>query len=366
MTKSETTVKAVEAMRAEITRMASAEVTDAELQLAKDAIIKGAAFDNDSTTKIIRRLMNYEYYGLPANFLEQYRASVEKTTKADVLRVAKQTLADPSRFVTLVLGNPVEIGTGLTKLGTVHEIEIAIPPPGATARPTASAAPAPDAEQRGRQLLARAREAHGGAKLAAVKDLTTVTKTTVKTPQGDITLQSETSVNLDTGKTIAKSVTPVGEVVQGFDGASVWIRGPQGIQTAPASAAQQAKASIARQNIMLLRGFDKGYQIAAVADETIETRKLPGVQLTSGPGEATTLFFDPATGLLAAKRYVGQVVGPPGELTEIYTQTGEFDGVKIPVKGHVLQGGQTLAETETSSMKVNPGLADSAYAKPAQ
>jgi zinc protease len=128
-TKSETTVKAMEAMRAEIAKMASSEVTNAELQFAKDTIIKGAAFDNDSTAKIIRRLMSYEYYGLPANFLETYRSNVEKTTRADVLRVAKQYLGDPARFVTLVLGNSKEFDKPLTTFGKVSSVDIAIPEP---------------------------------------------------------------------------------------------------------------------------------------------------------------------------------------------------------------------------------------------
>jgi zinc protease len=127
-TKSQTTVKALELLKAEIERIKTAEVTDDELAQAKEYILKGEAFDNDSTDKILGRLMTYEYYGYPSDFMQRHRAAIEKVTKADVLRVAKQYL-DLSKFQTVVLGNAKDFDKPLSSLGPVTTLDITIPAP---------------------------------------------------------------------------------------------------------------------------------------------------------------------------------------------------------------------------------------------
>jgi zinc protease len=70
-TKSQTTVKIVGAMRHEMDRLAQELVADDELTRARDSILKGMAFDFDSTGKIVSRLMAYEYYAYPRDFLQR-------------------------------------------------------------------------------------------------------------------------------------------------------------------------------------------------------------------------------------------------------------------------------------------------------
>jgi len=125
-TKSETTTKFVRAIQHEIGRMAGDRGTDAELARGKDNILKGIAFDFDSTGKIVTRLMNYEYYGYPRDFLERYQDGIAKVTKADVQRVAKQYLRT-SDFAVVVLGKEKDFDAPLTSLGKVTRIDITIP-----------------------------------------------------------------------------------------------------------------------------------------------------------------------------------------------------------------------------------------------
>jgi zinc protease len=125
-TKSETTVKIVGAMRHEMDRMAQELVTDDELTRAKDSILKGMAFDFDSTGKIVNRLMAYEYYAYPRDFLQRYQEGIRKVTKADVQRVAKAYMKS-DQFVILVLGKEKDFEAPLASLGKVTRIDIAIP-----------------------------------------------------------------------------------------------------------------------------------------------------------------------------------------------------------------------------------------------
>ena len=125
-TKSETTVKIVGAMRHEMDRLAQEPVTDDELTRAKDSILKGMAFDFDSTGKIVNRLMAYEYYAYPRDFLQRYQEGIRKVTKADVQRVAKAYMKS-DQFVILVLGKEKDFEAPLASLGKVTRIDIAIP-----------------------------------------------------------------------------------------------------------------------------------------------------------------------------------------------------------------------------------------------
>ena len=73
--------------------------------------------------------MAYEYYGYPADFLERYRAGIEKVTPADVARVAAKYL-HKDQLAVLVVGNTAEFDKPLsTSLGTVTTSDITIPPP---------------------------------------------------------------------------------------------------------------------------------------------------------------------------------------------------------------------------------------------
>ena len=124
--KSATTVKLVRAIRHELERMSLDPVTDAELARGKDNILKGIAFDFDSTGKIVGRLMTYEYYGYPRDYLERYQDGVAKVTKADVQRVAKQYLKTGDLAI-VVLGKEADFDAPLSSLGKVAHIDITIP-----------------------------------------------------------------------------------------------------------------------------------------------------------------------------------------------------------------------------------------------
>jgi zinc protease len=127
-TKSPSTVDAIEGVHAAIDDIKNQPPTEAELRLAKDAILNSFVFNFDSKEKLLAERMNDEFYGYPADFLEQYRANVEKVTLADVMRVA-QKYVHKDQFAILVVGNSHEFGKPLTTIGQVTPIDITIPPP---------------------------------------------------------------------------------------------------------------------------------------------------------------------------------------------------------------------------------------------
>ena len=127
-TKLANTTKAIDAVRAEVVGMIEKPATADELKLAKDSILNSFIFNYDSKEKILSQQMTYAYYGLPSDYLEQYRANIEKVTAADVARVAKKYL-HPDQLAILVVGKAAELDQPLTNLGKVTTIDITIPPP---------------------------------------------------------------------------------------------------------------------------------------------------------------------------------------------------------------------------------------------
>jgi predicted Zn-dependent peptidase len=127
-TKSEATVRATRAMMREVKRITESEVTDEELALAKESYLNSFVFRFDSKDKIVERLMTYEYFGYPPDFLDTTRDNVEKVTKEDVLRVARKHLR-PDKIQILCAGRTQDFDEPLSVLGPVREIDITIRAP---------------------------------------------------------------------------------------------------------------------------------------------------------------------------------------------------------------------------------------------
>jgi zinc protease len=136
-TKSATTRDAIVGLKKELNDLITQPPTAEEMKRAKDSILNSFVFNFDSKQKVLMEQMRYEFYGFPSDYLERYRAAIEKVTAADVARVAKKYV-HPEQLATLVVGNPGEIGDQLTSLGQVQHIDITIPPPPGEGAPGAT------------------------------------------------------------------------------------------------------------------------------------------------------------------------------------------------------------------------------------
>ena len=130
-TKSATTIDGIQALDNEIDDLQKNAATPEELKRAKDNILNSFIFQFDTPEKVLREKMSYEFYHYPLDFLERYRAEVEKVTADDVTRVARKYV-HKERMAVLVLGNDAEFGKPLSTLGPVQNVDITIPPPPAS------------------------------------------------------------------------------------------------------------------------------------------------------------------------------------------------------------------------------------------
>jgi zinc protease len=127
-TKSASTVESIQALYKEIDNLKQNPISDEEIKRAKDSILNSFVFNFDSPEKVLRERMSYEFYGYPADYLERYRAGIEKVGKEDVARAATKYL-HKDKLAVLVVGNTADFDKPLSSLGAVTNVDIAIPPP---------------------------------------------------------------------------------------------------------------------------------------------------------------------------------------------------------------------------------------------
>jgi zinc protease len=128
LTKSATTVDATKAALGEIVGLSTRPITEEELARAKDNILTSFLFRYDTREKVLAERVRLEFYGYPADYLESYKAALEKVTVADVNAAVKKYIY-PAKLAVLVVGNGSEIKPSLDELnlGTVGAIDITIP-----------------------------------------------------------------------------------------------------------------------------------------------------------------------------------------------------------------------------------------------
>src|SRR5205814_7731719 len=107
-TKGVSTLDTIKVIDEEIAKLRTAEVSDAELKTAKDTALNSFVFAFDTKAKTLGRLITYEYFGYPRDFIDQYQKALAAVTKADVLRVAKQRLK-PAELTVVAVGTASDV-----------------------------------------------------------------------------------------------------------------------------------------------------------------------------------------------------------------------------------------------------------------
>jgi zinc protease len=130
-TRSDATVPFVKSTLAEIEKVRTTPITPAELTRAKDSVINSFIFSFATPGQTLSRVMRYDYYDYPEDFIFQYQKKVEATTTAQIQKAA-QTHLKPENIVTLVVGNAKEINPSLSTLSPsipVTTLDVTIPEP---------------------------------------------------------------------------------------------------------------------------------------------------------------------------------------------------------------------------------------------
>ncbi len=342
-TKLTSTVETIRAVESEVERIRTAEVSDEELKIAKDTALNSLVFAFDTKSKTLGRMMTYEYFGYPKDFIQQYQKGLEAVTRADVLRVAKEHL-DPAKFALVAVADPAGFMEGLDKLGhPVTPIDLTIPE---AKREAAASDPA--SLERGKQLLAAAQEAVGGAaNLAAVKDYVETAQLNATNPNIRV---KKTSLWVAPNYFREEDELPAMKVVVYTDGQSGWLA--QGRQTSAllGPQAKQAKGDLFRAYFgLLLSNRTEGRTVNAIDTSTVE--------IGDKDGNVARLTLDPTTHLPARLSYEAvSVTGAAPNVQETYSDFREVGGIKIPFKISMTAGGTPYGDVTVADFRINTGL----------
>jgi len=125
-TKGGSTAAAIDALYEEIDNLLKNPATAEELARAKDSILNSFVFNFDTKQEVMAERMLYEFYGYPPDFLERYRAAIEKVTTADVARVAR-SYVHKDKLALLVVGKAQDFDRPLDSFGPVTTLDVTIP-----------------------------------------------------------------------------------------------------------------------------------------------------------------------------------------------------------------------------------------------
>ncbi|MGA2133620.1 MAG: pitrilysin family protein [Bryobacteraceae bacterium] len=345
-TKSASTADTLRAVQEEVARIRSAEVTSDELETARQSALNSLVFAFDTKAKTLARLLNYEYFGYPKDFIDRYQKGLEAVTAADVLRAARARV-HPEDLTIVAVGRTDEFQKSLETLGLpVSSIDITVPGP--DAKPGDK--PAPTSPGNAKQLLERVQAAVGGAaKLAGVKDMLEVAELHVVPASGGMTMKRK-------DQWIAPSYfredteLPFGAVTTYGNGTSGWMASPQGETTLPPSQLKPIQDKLLRLYFsMLLSDRMPGRTVSMAGVDTLE--------ISDGKGSTVRLFIDGKTGLPAKIEYPSVVMsGPPSTIDEVYESFDEVNGIKMPNRMTLMQDGHKYADVVVQSVKLNSGL----------
>jgi outer membrane lipoprotein-sorting protein len=370
-TKSNTTIESIEALEKEIDKLKTDPITDKEITQAKDSILNAFVFNFDTPDKVLRERMAYEFYGYPADFLERYRAGIEKATAADVNRVAQKYMYDrKNQLAILVVGKPEDFDKPLATLGAVTNIDITIPPPPGE-KPQQAEADVPTEKKasnpEGKALAEKVVQALGGSdKLKSVKAVKAdFTLTQLAGPmQGSVQVEStlvfpdRMKVDLHTPQGgFSMVVTPEA----GFMSAE-----GRGVQDMPASRRDETLAQLRRDLVNIAQHVDDpAYSFVKTGTDKAGD-KMVDVLDVSGPGVSFVWFVDPETGRVLRTTYksMGQS-GMVDSETDFSDWRPVEGGLNLPFHRDNKQEGKDSSSAQFTSFQVNPPIDPKMFEKPA-
>jgi zinc protease len=360
-TKNSTTVDAIQALHAELNGMLTVKpITPEEVRDAKDSILNRFIFNFDSKDKVLGERMLYEYYGYPADYLERFRAGIEKSTPDDANRVAHKYV-HPQQFAVLVVGNSAEFGKPLSSLGTVTPIDISIPPLGAPAAQSAQSDP------KARALVEKFVSSVGGAaKLDGVKALHQKLVSTQHTPQGSITFNNDLTIQFpDKLRAAVVTESLPGEMLIVVSPTSAFMSMTgAGTRDMPSPMKQDRLNTLKRDWIAIAQhAADPAYVFTLGGTEKVGNTEAQIVHV-SGNGISVNWALDPQSARLLQVSY--QDVGQRGPVRRVidYSDWRAVDGLTVPFQRSVTEDGEPSSTEKIQNFEINPPVNAKLFERP--
>jgi len=357
-TKSETTAAAIEALYEEIDNLVKKPATPEELQRAKDSLLNSFIFTVDSAEKVLRTKMQYEFYGYPLDFLERYRAGIEKVTADDVARVARQYV-HRDKLALLVVGKSSDFDKPLSTFGTVTALDVTIPE-GVPKK--AAAAAGSDTE--GRALLAKVVEGLGGAPaVQGVKAFRQKSSARMKGPQGEMTVEID-SLTVMPDRIRQQMQSPMGAMTMVLSPEASFMSLPMGTRDMPASQKENALRDLKTHPLYVAQhADDPKLVVRAAGSEKFGEAEARVLELNVDGAEAKWLV-DPASGHVLRAISRTTAGGAPVEQAVDFSDFKTVGGVTFPFKRAIKRNGEEAGGLDVQDLVINPPVDPKLFEKP--
>lgn len=337
-TNAATTSQAIAESIKEVKRMREEMVGPTELAAAKQRVENTFVFSFASPVQTLNRMMNYQYYGYPQDFINQYKDAVAKVTAQDILRVAKEYIK-PEEFTIVAVGPAAKFTDKLKPLGEIRQLDITIPQPKAEAAKSDAGSLAA-----GKAALDKVAAAVGGKdKIAGVNDYVQSITSELNMGGNKVNVKQ---TNFWLKPMVFRQVNelPFGKIIAFFDGEKGFLKAPQGEQPLAGPFAAQVKGQLQRDYFAVLQSNEvKGRAVNLVREGELE--------LKDDNGSVLLFSYDPKTMLPAKLAFTEG--GVSAEVA--YGNFKEVGGIQLPMQLKISQNGQVSTQTVTD-WKLNTGL----------
>lgn len=360
-TKSESTAAAIEALYEEIDDITRKPFTAEELQRSKESILNSFIFRYDSKWKVLNERMLLEFYGYPADFIEKYRASVDKVTTDDLLRVGRKYVGR-DKFAIVVVGKQADFDKPLSTFGPVSTIDVSIPE-GTAPAPAAGGDAKTTAD--GRALVTRVVEGYGGAqRLAALAAIRRAGSASMVTPQGTMDIELD-AVEVWPDRSLRKMKTQMGEMTMVVAGdAGFMSMGAMGTRDLPPSQRESMAKEMRRDPLFIARQAASGPYIFTLAGkETVNGVETDVLNVSGGDAGDQKWYVD-AGGRVVRIVRTSMEQGTKTETIVDFSDFRTIDGVTLPMTQIQTRNGEKSGEVRLKEVQLNPAVDPKSFEKP--
>jgi len=242
----------------------------------------------------------------------------------------------------------------------------AAPPAATPAPPKPTPLPTPSAQalKEGKELFAKFVQALGGPEKARkVHDVWTRGLVTAKTPEGDMSMDVQTSMVFP--DRISQQVdAPFGRMAMVATPSGAFIVGPNAVQDLPPGMKEELLRQVRRIPLLLAQKIDDPKLVVAAAG----TEKIGDVNArildVSYEGASVRWYLDPTTFRILRSSHTS--IGPQGEAVILseYSDYKIVDGYPVAFHLEVATNGQKDQTLALEECKINPGVEPKLFEKP--
>jgi zinc protease len=369
-TRTETTVEALKLVMNLIGGMANGEITQQELNFARDYLAGVYPISSETAEQVADRVLIAAAFELPADYNQTYPAKVRAMSLDQVQATARKYFTAKDLDIVLA-GNVGAFRDSLKKeFPNAQFVEIPfdqidVVSPDLRAAKQESVVASPESLAQGQQILMAAAQAAGGDSLRSVATLGFSESGKIYNPSGDQPLQVNWQVaypDRSYGQVSLGSVN----ILQICDGSSSWLKFPDNVRDTT-NVIGEFKRGIA----LFGGGWGIYQQVLAgnvsgqaLGEEQIGDKKTLGVAVQL-PFAALKLYFDPDSHLLVAARY--QSKGEEGDVEneQHWSDYRNVDGRQFAFATETNRKGLKLFDSMVESVKINPVVDPAIFTKPA-